>query len=79
MSPKFIKFLKTTLKTETKIRCFCNFTSCKIPQVLGAIDEMPIKILAPFDSKVDYFSCQQKCTVNTHALTGVNLQLMQCS
>ena len=38
MSPEFIKFPKTTLETGAKIRSFRDFTGCKIPQVLGAID-----------------------------------------
>ena len=66
MSPEFIKFPETTLETGAKIRSFCNFTGCKIPQVLGAIDKTHIEMLAPFsDSKVDYFSHKQKFTVNT--------------
>ena len=66
MSPEFMKFPETTLETGAKIRSFCNFTGCKIPQVLGAIDKTHIEMLAPFsDSKVDYFSHKQKFTVNT--------------
>ena len=37
MSPEFIKFPKTTSETGAKIS-FCDFTGCKIPQVLGGID-----------------------------------------
>ena len=75
MSPEFIKFPKTTLEIEAKIKGFCNFTVCKIPQVLGAIDGTQIKILATSsDSKVDYFSRKQKFTVNTQAVIGANLE-----
>ena len=73
MSPEFIKFPKTSLETGSKIRSFCNFTGCKIPQVLGAIDGTHIEILAPSDSKVDCFSRKQKFTVNTQAVIGANL------
>ena len=77
MSPEFIKFPKTTLKTGTKIRSFYYFTGCKIPQVLRAIDGKHIEILAPFsDSKVDYFSGKQKFTVNTQAVIGANLEFL---
>ena len=71
MSPEFIKFPKTTLETGAKIRSFRDFTGCKIPQVLGAIDGTHIEIWAPFsDSKVDYFNRKQKFTVNTQAVIG---------
>ena len=77
MSPEFIKFTKTTLETGAKIRSFCDFTGCKIPQVLGAIDGTHIEILAPSsDSKVDYFNRKQKFTVNTQAVIGANLEFL---
>ena len=77
MSPKFIKFPKTTLETGAKIRSFCDFIGCKIPQFLGAIDGIHIEILAPSsDSKVDYFSRKQKFTVNTQAAIGANLEFL---
>ena len=80
MSPEFIKFLKTTLETGAKIRSFCDFTGCKIPQVLGAIDGMHIEILAPSsDSKVDYFSRKQTFSVNTQAVIGANLEFLNVS
>ena len=75
MSPEFIKFPKTTLETGAKIRSFCDFTGCKIPQVLGAIDGTHIEVLAPSsDSKVDYFNRKQKFTVNTQTVIGANLE-----
>ena len=74
MSPEFIKFPKTTLKTGAKIRSFCNLIGCKITQVLGAIDGTNIEILVPSDSKVDYFSRKQKFTVNTQAVIRANLE-----
>ena len=74
MSPEFIKFPKTTLETGAEIRSFCNFTGCKIPQVLGATDRTHIEILAPSsDSKEDCFSRKQKFAVNTQAVIGANL------
>ena len=77
MSPEFIKFPKTTLETGAKIRSFRDFTGCKIPQVLGAIDGTHIEILAPSsDSKVDYFNRKQKFTVNTQAVIGANLEFL---
>ena len=77
MSPEFIKFPKTTLETGAKIRSFRDFTGCKIPQVLGAIDRTHIEILAPSsDSKVDYFNRKQKFTVNTQAVIGANLEFL---
>ena len=59
------------------MRSFCDFTGCKIPQVLGAIDRTHIEILAPSsDSKVNYFSHKQKFTVNTQAVIGTNLEFL---
>ena len=76
-SPEFIKFRKTTLETGAKIRSFCDFIGCKIPQFLGAIDGIHIEILAPSsDSKVDYFSRKQKFTVNTQAVIGADLEFL---
>ena len=77
MSPEFIKFPKTTLETGAKIRSFRDFTGCKIPQVLGAINGGHIEMLAPSsDSKVDYFNRKQKFTVNTQAVIGANLEFL---
>ena len=77
MSPEFIKFPKTTLETAAKIRSFRDFTGCKIPQVLGAIDGTHVEILTPSsDSKVDYFNRKQKFTVNTQAVIGANLEFL---
>ena len=45
---------------------FQEFTECKIPQVVGAIDGTHIEIVAPStDSKADYYSRKQRFTVNT--------------
>ena len=77
ISPEFIKFSKTTLEIEAKTRRFCNFTGCKIPQVVGAIDGTPIEIFAPSsDNKVDYFNRKQKFTVNTREVIGANLEFL---
>ena len=77
MSPEFIKFPKTALETGSKIRSLRDFTGCKIPQVLGAIDGTHMEILAPSsDSKVDYFNRKQKFTVNTQAVIGANLEFL---
>ena len=77
MSPEFIKFLKTTSETGVKIRTFCDFTGCKIPQVVGEIDGTYIEIIAPSsDSKVDYFSRKQKFTVNTQAVIAANFEFL---
>ena len=77
MSLKFIIVPETTLETGAKIRKFCDFTGCKIPLALGAIDATHIKILAASsDSKVDYFSRKQKFTVNAQAIIGANLEFL---
>ena len=77
MSPKFIKFPKTTSETGAKIRSFCDFTCCKIQQVLGAINGTHIKILAPSsDRNLDYSSGKQKFTVNTQAVIWTNLEFL---
>ena len=77
LSPEFIKFPNTTVETGAKIRSFCDFTGCKILQVLAVIDGTHIDVLAPSsDSKVDYFSRKQKFTVNTQAVIGANLEFL---
>ena len=77
MSPEFIEYLKRTLETGAKVRSFCDFTGCKIPQVLGKIDGTHIEILAPSsDSKVDYFNRKPKFIVNTQAVIGANLEFL---
>ena len=77
MSPKFIKFSKTTLETGAVIRSFYDFIGCKIPQVPGETDGTHIEILTPYsDSKVDYFSRKQRFTVNTQAVIEANLEFL---
>ena len=43
----FIKFPKTTFEFAEAMKLFQDFTECKIPQVVGAIDGTRIEIMAP--------------------------------
>ena len=47
VSPEFIKFPLTILDHATAIKAFAEYTGCKIPQVVGAIDGTHREILAP--------------------------------
>ena len=61
-----MKFPKATFETVETMKHFQEFTECKIPQVVGAIDGTHIEIVAPStDSKADYYSRKQRFTVNT--------------
>ena len=78
MSPKFIKFPRT-LGQKSKALAISPVVKSHIFQVLGAIDGTHIEILAPSDSKVDYFSRKKKFTVDTQMVIGANLQFLECS
>ena len=74
LANNFIKFPKTTFETSEAMKRFQEFTECKIPQVVGAIDGTHIEIMAPStDSKADYYSRKQRYTINTQAIVGSNL------
>ena len=73
-TPQFILFHKNGEETAWEIQKFRVFTECLIPQVVGAIDGTHVDIIYPdSDSKVDYYSCKQKYTVNTQAVVGADL------
>ena len=65
LAPTFIKFPVTALDTTLATTSFQEFTDCAIPQVAGAVDGMHTEILSPSsESKLDYFSRKQKCSIN---------------
>lgn len=47
LTNNFIKFPKTTFENAEAMKLFQEFTECKIPQVVGAIDGTCIEIMAP--------------------------------
>ena len=56
---------------------FRENVSYKIPKTVGAIDGTCIKANSlSGDSKVDYFSRKQKYSINTQAVVGGNLELI---
>ena len=74
LSHRFIRFPRNENDTEEAIRNFREFTNCKIPNVVGAIDGVHIEIQAPNnDSKADYFNRKQHYSINTQATIGANL------
>ncbi|XP_066929993.1 uncharacterized protein [Clytia hemisphaerica] len=69
--------LVTRDETREEIGRFKEETNCKIPQVVGAIDGTHIKITAPAsEHKGDYYSRKQCYTINTQAVVGGNLKIL---
>ena len=74
MASDFIVFPKTEGETAEAIIRFAEFSNCKIPQVVGAIDGVQIEVIGPRnDSKVDYLNRKQQHSTNTMATIGANL------
>ena len=73
---RFISFPKSRSETRSAIRDFKEQTNCKIPQALGAIDCTHIKISPVNEDKTDYFSRKQCHTINTQAVIGANLKIL---
>ena len=74
MASDFIVISKTEKKTAEAIIRFTEFSSFKIPQVVGAIDGVQIEVIGPSnDSKMDYFNRKQHYFIITQATIGVNL------
>ena len=77
LAPTFIKFPRNGRETSSEIEKVKADFKCKIPQAVGAIDCTHVKILAPaLEEKADYFSRKQTYTVNTHAIVGANLVIL---
>ena len=77
ISRRFIRFPKSTSETRSAIQDFKEETNCKISQALGAIDCTHIKILRPAnEDKKDYFSRKQCDAINTQAVIGANLKIL---
>ena len=73
-APHYIKFTKTRLETSECIEKFRISSNCKIPQVVGAVDGIHVRIIAPeTDGKPDYFSRKQCHTITTQAVVGADL------
>ena len=74
MASYFIVFPKTEKETAEAIIRFTEFSNCKIPQVVGAIDGIQIEVIGlSNDSKMDYFSMKQHYFIITQATIGANL------
>ena len=72
-----MKFPDTKRATAEAINSFHEFTECKIPQIYDAIDGPYIEKLSPFsESKLECFSRNQKYTINTEAVVGSNLLVL---
>ena len=76
ISRRFISFPKSRSETRSAVRDFKEQTNCKIPQALGAIDCTHIKISPANEDKKDYFSRKQFHTINTQAVIGANLKIL---
>ena len=68
-SGQFIKFPANGHDRALEIEKFSYLTQTVLPQVVGTIDGTHVEILCTnSESRVDYFSCKQKYTVNTQAV-----------
>ena len=76
ISRRFIRLPKSRSETRSAIRDFKEETNFKILQALGAIDCTHNKILPPANDKKDYFSQKQCHTINTQAVIGANLKIL---
>ena len=74
MTSDFIVFLKTEREPEDAIIRFDEFSNYKIPQVVGVIGGVQIKVIVPSnDGNVDYFNRKQNYSINTQATITANL------
>ena len=74
---QFIKFPANGHKTALEMEKFSYFTQTVLPQVVGVLDGTHLEIMCTnSESRVDYFSCKQKYTVNTQAVVGANLMFL---
>ena len=74
MASDFIVFPKTEQETAQAIIRFTEFSNCKIPPVVGAIDGIQIEVIGlSTDSKMDYFNMKQHYSIITQAAIGANL------
>ena len=71
-SADFMKFSSSRKESAERISKFKEYCSCKIPQAVGAIDDIRIGIKAHHihESKIDYFCRKQRYSVNTQAVVG---------
>lgn len=60
VSDQFIKFPIRPAETAASIETFCDHTLSELVNVAGAIDRTHIKIIAPHENVLDYFSCYQQ-------------------
>ena len=68
---RYIKFPSNEREAIIAIEKFSE--SCKLTQVIGAIDATHVEIVAPEDNPSDYFSHKHKYTINTHTVVGANI------
>lgn len=59
-SDQFIKFPTRLAETVASIETFCDHTLSELVNVAGAIDRTQMKIIAPRENALDYFSCYQQ-------------------
>ena len=77
---QIIHFYRDSVETTFGIQQFKAFTGCNIQQVAGVLDCTHVEVRGPdSDSKFDYYSRKQKCTVNTQAVVGANLIFLDIS
>ena len=71
------KFLISQLEAAKAIENFKQDCNCKIPQAPGSMDSTHIFIRIPEnEQKYDYYCCKQCYSVNTQAIIGANLLVL---
>ena len=76
LKDQFIKFPSSNRDCELHIQTFKEYTKCKIPNIIAALDGTLVKIRKPTKNAVDFFCRKQYYAVNTQLCVGANLKIL---
>lgn len=77
LANRFIKFPSTMRETSKAIAGFQQYTTCQLPQVVGALDGTHITITAPVgQNPVDYFDREHNYSVILQAVVGEDMMFL---
>ena len=77
LKDEYIHFPETVAETSASIQTFRNLS--RLPNIVGAIDGTHIRINAPRESAVDYFSRYQQYDFDIQAAADGNLLFLDFS